>query len=195
MIAVRAARVEDAAAIGAVHVAAWRSAYAGILPSDYLAGLSALRHAAQYHASIRGAGRRAVGVHVAIATVEGSPRPRVVGFVTASPVPKTQQPALADAEIETLYVLDDWRDQGVGRRLIRASAIRLRELGAQSVFVWVLRDNPSRWFYSRLGGRHVCDSVTNVAGAVVTQSAYRWMAIGALAEPAHPDARPDGATP
>jgi NAD(P)-dependent dehydrogenase (short-subunit alcohol dehydrogenase family) len=37
MIAIRRARPADAAAIGAVHVATWRSAYAGVLPDDYLA--------------------------------------------------------------------------------------------------------------------------------------------------------------
>ena len=194
MIAIRPARVEDAAAIGAVHVAAWRSAYANILPADYLAGLSALRYAAQYHAAIRGAGQRPVGVHVAIATAADATRPRVVGFVTASVLPKSYFPALADAEVETLYVHDDWRDQGVGRRLLRASAIRLREAGSRSVFLWVLRDNPGRWFYQRLGGRHVCDAQTEVAGQRLPQSAYRWDAIERLAEPARPDARPDEAS-
>ena len=48
MIAIRRARASDAAAIGALHVAVWRSAYAGILPDAYLAGLSATRLAAGY---------------------------------------------------------------------------------------------------------------------------------------------------
>ncbi len=46
MITIRRARPADAAAIGAVHVAAWRSAYPGILPDDYLARLSVPRQAA-----------------------------------------------------------------------------------------------------------------------------------------------------
>ncbi len=37
MISLRKARVADAIAIGAVHVAAWRSSYPGILPDTYLA--------------------------------------------------------------------------------------------------------------------------------------------------------------
>ena len=48
MIAIRRARASDAAAIGALHVAVWRSTYAGILPDAYLAGLSATRIAASY---------------------------------------------------------------------------------------------------------------------------------------------------
>ena len=53
VIAIRRARPDDAAAIGAVHVAAWRSAYPGILPEAYLARLSARRQAARYEAAIR----------------------------------------------------------------------------------------------------------------------------------------------
>ena len=52
MIQLRRARLSDAAAIGAVHVAAWRSAYPGILPDAYLAGLSATRQARYYEATI-----------------------------------------------------------------------------------------------------------------------------------------------
>jgi len=46
VIAVRRARPADAAAIGAVHVAAWRSTYPGILPDQYLSRLSVPRQAA-----------------------------------------------------------------------------------------------------------------------------------------------------
>ena len=36
---IRAARVEDAAQIAAVHVRSWQSAYRGLLPQAYLDGL------------------------------------------------------------------------------------------------------------------------------------------------------------
>ena len=52
MIAVRRARPDDASGIAAVHVAAWRSAYAGILEDGYLAGLSEARLAGFYHRAI-----------------------------------------------------------------------------------------------------------------------------------------------
>ena len=65
---------------------------------------------------------------------------------------------LAEGEVETLYVLDDWRERGVGRRLMRAAAAHLVDIGCQSAFLWVLRDNPSRWFYQRLGGRPVAEA-------------------------------------
>jgi GNAT superfamily N-acetyltransferase len=180
MITIRRARPMDAAAIGAVHVSAWRSAYAGILPEAYLAGLSMPRQAAHYQAAIQAG----TGVHVA--TVSGldlgpaGGHPRIVGFVTGGPAHRPH--SFAEGEIETLYVLDDWRERGLGRRLMRASAAWLAASGCGSAFLWVLRDNPSRWFYERLGGKAVAQQTIRVAGRDVVQTAYVWAPIEKLAQ-------------
>ncbi len=186
MIAVRRARPADAVAIGAVHVASWRSAYPGILPDAFLARLSVRRQAAYYDHAIRGP----AAVHVAVASgpdvPPGSP-PRLVGFATGGRV-RARDAAfdggrpLGDGEIETLYVLDDWRERGVGRRLIRAAAAELAEAGCRSVHVWVLRDNPSRWFYAHLGGRSVAEATVQVGGRPVVQTAFMWDPIERLLE-------------
>lgn len=160
MISVRPAVPDDAAAIGAVHVGAWRSAYAGILPDGYLTQLSAPRQAAYYHAGML-CGRAAF-----VAEAGG----RVVGFATAG----MRRAGLADGEIETLYVLDDWREQGIGRQLMQGVARRLARAGCRTAFLWVLRDNPSRWFYQRLGGRRAADGETVVAGVAIPKTAYVW---------------------
>jgi ribosomal protein S18 acetylase RimI-like enzyme len=180
MIAIRRARLSDAGSIGAVHVAAWRSTYPGILPDEFLAGLSAPRQAAHYGESIRSGG---TAVFVAIASgadvPPGSP-PRVVGFTTAGRARNWGPTRLAEGEIETLYVLDDFRDRGLGRALIRAAAAALADGGCGSAYLWVLRDNPSRWFYRRLGGRPVCEAITRVAGQAIPQTAYLWDPIALL---------------
>jgi ribosomal protein S18 acetylase RimI-like enzyme len=175
MIAIRKARPADAIAIGAVHVAAWRSAYPGILPDRYLARLSVSRQAAHYDAAIRGG----TGVLVAIASgddVGMGGGTRIIGFSTAGAA-RTREisgQVLGDGEVETLYVLDDWRDRGVGRLLLRGAAEHLIGRGCRSAFLWVLRDNPSRWFYRRLGGRAVLDAPILVAGQEVVQTAFIW---------------------
>lgn len=170
MITIRRARPADAAAIGAVHVAAWRSAYPGILPDDYLARLSVPRQAAYYDNAIR------VGASVHVLTASGRDLPsslvpggRVIGFVTAN-----RGSGLADGEIETLYILDDWRERGLGRLLLATTATHLAGIGCRSVFLWVLRDNPSRFFYQHLGGRAVAESHTRVAGQKLAQIAFAW---------------------
>jgi ribosomal protein S18 acetylase RimI-like enzyme len=174
VIAVRRARPSDAPLIGAVHVAAWRSAYPGILPETYLARLSVVRHVVQYDRQIRAGG----GVYVAVASGPDVPEgaaPRLVGFTTVGRGrAKLPGGCTADGEIETLYVLDDWRDRGVGRRLIRTGAAHLAASGSRAAFLWVLSGNPSRWFYERLGGKAVAQSLTAVAGVAVPQTAFAW---------------------
>ena len=184
MIAVRRARPADAIAIATVHVAAWRSAYPGILPDTYLARLSVSRQAAYYDAAIRGS----TGVFVATASgidlpMGSSPGPgsgsgsRIIGFGTAGRARLSGEIGgrrLAEGEIETLYVLDDWRERGIGRRLIQAAAAHLAEAGCRSVFLWVLRDNPSRWFYQHLGGKPTVEALIRFAGRDVMQTAFVW---------------------
>ena len=77
-------------------------------------------------------------------------------------------------DVKTRYtrLLDDWRDQGIGRQLMQAGATHLLAKGCRSAFLWVLRDNPNRWFYERLGGRPAAQSVTRVAGTDLQQVAY-----------------------
>jgi GNAT superfamily N-acetyltransferase len=159
----------DATAIGAVHVATWRSAYPGILPESYLARLSERKEADHYAAAISAD----VGVFVAIG---GTPA-RVVGFATTG---LAHGAAPAAGEIQTLYVLDDFRDQGCGRRLMARAAAHLAGLGCGSAFLWVLRDNPSRFFYGHLGGRQALAKTVGWAGATLVQVAYVWDPIDLL---------------
>ncbi len=181
MIAIRRARLADAPSIAAVHVAAWRSAYPGILPDAYLARLSVPRQAAYYGSAIR------AGTSVHVLTASGRDLPggqngesgRIIGFITA-----TKSTVLADGEIETLYILDDWRERGFGRLLLAAAAAHLAEIGCRSAFLWVLRDNPSRFFYQHLGGQAIAESHTRVAGQKLAQIAFTWDPIERLAESA-----------
>ncbi len=175
MISIRRARPSDAISIGSVHVAAWRSAYPGILPDGFLARLSVPRQAAHYDSAIRSP---SIGVFVASAS--GSDVPpgsgsRIIGFATAGRARGGEfTRRLAEGEVETLYVLDDWHDRGVGRKLMRAAGAHLAEIGCKSCFVWVLRNNPSRWFYQRLGGKAVAEAMIQFAGEKVPQTAFVW---------------------
>ncbi|RVT92165.1 GNAT family N-acetyltransferase [Rhodovarius crocodyli] len=178
MIRIRRATAQDAAGMGLAHVASWRSTYAGILPEEYLVGLSAVREAAAYE---RGIARRDRGhaAFVAVAEAEDMPpgsRPvppggLVVAFTTAG---HCRRAHMAEGEIETLYVLDDWREQGLGRRLLRAASAHLNALHCRNAMAWVLADNPNRFFYEHLGARPAAEERIMVGGQVLTQRAMLW---------------------
>ncbi|MDJ0388217.1 GNAT family N-acetyltransferase [Roseomonas sp. E05] len=189
MICIRRAQPADATAIAAVHIACWRSTYPGLLPDAYLAGLSLPRIAGGYHRSLV---ERQNGEALFVAVLppqqqEEEEVPRVVGFASCR---RARRRGLAQGEIETLYVLDDWREQGLGRRLMRAAAAHLAAIGCGSVMLWVLTQNPSRWFYQRLGGQLVGMEVIHVGGRPVEQAAMLWNPIERLLTAT---ARADGA--
>ena len=172
MISIRRARLSDASGIAAVHVATWRSAYANLLPDDYLANLSIPRLAAYYEHGIR----IGLGLHVAASYGERG-APPTLGYSSAV---RCQEHQLGEGEIETLYVLDDYRDRGLGGQLLRASAKHLAQLGCRSVFAWVLSQNPSRYFYQHLGGKQIASGITMVGGENVPQIAIAWDPIETL---------------
>ncbi len=182
MISIRRARPADAPAIGEIHAQVWRSSYAGILPEAYLAALSAVRLAGFYQRAILD---RRDGHAVFVAVAGGAEAPSagpvagsaVVGFASGG---RARRPGIADGEVETLYLLEDWRERGAGRRLMRAMGAHLRVMGCRSAMLWVLRENPTRWFYSHLGGHEAAREAIRVGGQMVEQTAYVWDPIEAL---------------
>ncbi|MFC3125864.1 GNAT family N-acetyltransferase [Pseudoroseomonas globiformis] len=174
MIRIRRARPADATAIAEVHVDCWRNTYAGILPGTYLSGLSIMRIAAGYQ---RGMIERRNGEALFVAVAPDGPAQtgsRIVGFASGARCRQRWSGLDAEGEIQTLYVQEDWRDLGIGRRLMRATAAHLAAIGCSSAMLWVLSDNPSRWFYQRLEGRTVASGKVRVDDKGVPQTAFCW---------------------
>ena len=172
MISIRRARLSDASGIAAVHVATWRSACANVLPDNYLADLSISRLANYYEHGIR----LGLALHVAASYGEHG-APPIIGFSSAV---RCHEGRLGEGEVETLYVLDDYRDRGLGGQLLRASAKHLTQLGCRSAFAWVLSENPSRYFYQHLGGKQIASGSTRVGGEDIPQIAFAWDPIETL---------------
>ncbi len=67
--------------------------------------------------------------------------------------------------------------------LIRAAAAGSGAAGCRSLFVWVLSQNPSRWFYERLGGVRAVEGACAVGGESQPQTAFVWDPIERLVAP------------
>ncbi len=171
-ISLRPARPGDAAAIAKVHVETWRAAYAGIAPDAYLVSMTESKQALQWNHSIR---RAAAPEGVLAAESTDLPGGRIVGFGSCGPA--RGQPG--SGEIFTLYVAPDWQGQGIGRLLLEALLARLHGGGLNRAVVWVLGDNPARFFYEALGGRRVAERKQRFAGVELEEAAYAWPDLGA----------------
>ncbi len=138
-VEIRAARAGDALAIAEVHVAAWRAAYAGILPEHVLAARSVERRTEQWTRQLD-EGRSTVWV-AAVSDVRG--------FVSAGNSRDADSPGAG--EVYSLYVAPELWGRGLGQRLFSASSAWLAQRYQRSQ-LWVLAGNDrARRFYSRQG--------------------------------------------
>jgi len=178
-IAIRAARPGDARRIASLDVETWRATYAGILATPFLIGLSAQRRELGWASVIE---REPRDVRVAVDS-DGE----ILGFGSCG---RNRDGREFAGEVFTLYVAPDWQNQGIGRQLLLALFARLVAQGCSSVIIWVLRDNPARFFYQRLGGRDVRHRAFVVGGKRIEAAGYAWRDLPRFLEAA---ARADGA--
>lgn len=162
-ITIRAARPGDARRIARLDVETWRATYAGILATPFLVGLSSQRREIGWAAVIE---REPRDVRVA---VDGDGN--ILGFGSCG---RSRGDSDCEGEVFTLYVAPDWQNQGIGRRLLLDLFTRLLDQGCASAVIWVLRDNPSRFFYRRLGGREIRHKAFVVGGKQIDATAFAW---------------------
>ncbi len=175
-VTVRPAGAGDGAAVGRIRVAAWRDAYAGIVPDDYLAGMDPEGEGARAEAAIAmGPGPR----RLVVAELDGA----VAGFAIFTNPDHAESHAKSGrtGELHLIYVDPPAQGRGVGRALLaRVFADVAGRLDALDV--WCLADNaPARRFYERSGAapldgsRHFTLSDT----CELAEVGYRWTAPGA----------------
>lgn len=162
-ITIRAGRLGDAGPIARLDVETWQATYAGILGTPYLAGLSPARREAGWANLLR---RAPNSVRVAL-NADGD----IVGFGSCG---SSRGEPNFTSEVFTLYVAPDWQNQGIGRSLLLAMFGRLVGQGHSSAVIWVLRENPARFFYQRLGGQEVRRKLLPFNGSEVAASGYGW---------------------
>lgn len=182
---IRQARLQDAKAIGRIEVETWRSTYAGMLPDRVLLRMSEERQAGSWAGFLR---HRPGDVFVALQHErprpapllgpQGGAEPRILGFGNCGP----QRELAFDyaGEIYTLYVAPEWQGLGLGRQLLLTLFARLMHCGHRSALVWVVRANPSRFFYERLGGKLVLSRKVPVGGEPVDACGYGWSDLRAV---------------
>jgi ribosomal protein S18 acetylase RimI-like enzyme len=180
-IAIRPARPGDARSIARLDVETWRATYAGILSGPFLVGLSTQRREVGWAAVID---REPRDVRVAV-----DPDGRILGFGSCG---RCRGEPEFTGEVFTLYVAPDWQNQGIGRRLLLALFVRLVDQGCGSAIIWVLRDNPGRFFYHRLGGKEVQRKTFVVGGKRIEATGFGWRDLrGFLETTAQADGQPE----
>jgi ribosomal protein S18 acetylase RimI-like enzyme len=163
MITIRRAEIADADEIARCHVAAWRDSYRPKVSDQILAELVIDDYVAKW------AGRIAeYQNHVLVARSETD----VVGLLYGGP--ERSGEGQCAAEIYSIYVLGEFRRQGVGRKLFKRFARALIDRGVTSLLVWVFAENPCRAAYVAWGGELLERRPITVGDEPLEQEAYGW---------------------
>ncbi|GAA0966100.1 GNAT family N-acetyltransferase [Frigoribacterium faeni] len=133
---IRPAVRDDAEPIARVHLAAWREAYAHLVPLQVLAALSVPERADRWRGILD---RGETDVVVAVDAVGD-----VVGWASASDGRDDDAPR--PRELEGLYVLEASYGSGVGQRLLEAA------VGTGPAYLWSAADNPRALAFYRRNG-------------------------------------------
>ena len=144
-IHVRTATIDDADAMGRVHVRSWQAAYRGIFPDALLDGLDPADRAANWHSAFE-ARAEPVGGRRLVVELDGD----VAGFALVRSAVNDDEPGLG--EVVLLYLEQHAWGTGAGPALFTECVDTLIERGYSSAVLWVAADNArARRFYEREG--------------------------------------------
>jgi len=145
-VSVRVGWTDDADAIAAVQVRAWRQEYDGLLPAEVLEALDAEQFAAAWRASLNAPQDARNRVLVALE------RAAVRGFAVTGPATDPDLDPIAVGEVSELTVDPEHSRHGHGSRLLQASADTLRADRFHTAVTWLnATDDARRSFLTEAG--------------------------------------------
>lgn len=165
--AVRPARLADAGGIARVQVSSWRTTYRGMVPDEFLVGMTVKDHAARWGRLLH----EPAHLELTFVVEEAG---TVVGFAMGGR--EREGDSRFAGELYAIYLLREAQGRGHGRSLVAAVAEGLVRRRMTSMLVWVLRDNlRARGFYERLGGVYLREHELDFgAGFSVMEVGYGW---------------------
>lgn len=162
-IEARLASSNDAPSLASVHEAAWREAYAGIIPGRSLERMIAKRSVNWW---LRALGR---GLRIHVLVLNGE----IVGYATSG----RARMALAGhyGEIFELYLRPDHQGLGLGRKFFQSLRKDLERQGFRQIVVRALLENDrANAFYATLGGRLIGSSVEYFEDTTRPINVFAW---------------------
>lgn len=163
VVSIRWSSDADAADLADVHRAAWRNAYAGIIPGITLERMISRRGARWWRRMHdRGFRARALDCGKTLAGYATLGRSRLPG-------------AVGTGEIYELYLLPEYQGCGLGRLLFSDSRRELAAHRLDRLTIWALADNEIACrFYLAMGGAEAARSEDRFCGLPLEKICFAW---------------------
>jgi len=147
----------DLLSIGHVYCEAWKAAYKGIVPDDFLDGLTDENCAPRSHRPD--------------SALVCEDRGKIIGVVCFGALRDKNTPQTG--EIYSLYVLPEYWRKGSGRALFDAAKEQLRASGYETLFLWALVENVrARRFYEKMGMTVISSRTIIIGGKQLNETGY-----------------------
>ena len=166
---IRRATPNDSPGLAKVQVDSYLATYSDIYPAAYLAHFTYDEQEQDWREWFR---LNRYPFFVAITLGE------VIGYGLGKPNADEVSPY--ESELVALHVRKEYQRQGLGRRLISAVSEGFLTQGYESLFLWVLKENPACGFYESLGGRLIGEKAwinNDYFGTKIDELAYGWLDI------------------
>lgn len=162
---IRKAVLSDAAGIAKVHVDSWKSTYKNIIPDAYLKKLSYEQRTELWKRNITKEGNYVF--------IGENHQGEIIGFADCGRRETNNVPNSGD--LTSIYLLEEYQGYGIGRQLLKQLFLQFKELEVDQVFVEVLEDNRTRYFYEYYGAKLVKKESITIAGTELNLLIYEWI--------------------
>ncbi|MGM0854483.1 MAG: N-acetyltransferase family protein [Bacillota bacterium] len=147
----RKANLQDSPGLAYVHVHSWRTAYEGIVSHEYLQSLSIEERERKWRQIL------SESHHTYVCEVDDG---NIIGFVSFG----EERSGEYEGELYAIYLLEEYQGKGIGKDLFEIAATGLKEQGYNSMWIWVLKENPSKYFYYALKPTLIKEEVLMIGG-------------------------------
>lgn len=144
---IRKAVLDDAKGIANVHINSWKSTYKGIISDEFLNKMNIESGIERWKGRLKNPSKK----YQILIVVDD--QQQIIGFIDGGQ--NRGEKDKYDAEVYSFYLLEEVQKQKIGSEMLRRFAEELRSNGFFNMIVWVLKDNPARIFYEKMGGKYL----------------------------------------
>lgn len=163
---IRYATSADVKSLARVHVDSWWETYKNIIPESFL---HTLKYTDRQHMWEKLIPRR---VEQGCTLIVPDENDDVVGFADIGPAREHEHGL--EGEVYAIYLLRRYHGSGIGRRLFELIIEEFKKRRINSFYLWVLKDNPTKGFYEKLGGRYLKSQPIDIGGDEFIEDLYFW---------------------
>ncbi|MCP4355884.1 MAG: GNAT family N-acetyltransferase [Proteobacteria bacterium] len=163
MISITAPEIKDVEEIAMVRIITWQDAYADLIKPEYLDSLFTEESINRYKDWVL----KHISEEITFIAKEDD---KILGFVVGRK--SSDHDLNYDAELGGFYLLPEYQNQGIGKKLFLRFVKEIVKRNMSSMFLWCLKGNKTTDIYKKLGGVYVKEDVIEIGNVMYKKEMY-----------------------